>query len=701
MRAASNGVTILTHHSPIFYVGGVAHEGDAIALKGHESDMIDVDKSLKKLHLSSPAVGGIALTYTNGPASLAMVGVISNKQTGFSTTMRFIDQSSQHTTSLHGANLLIGKPRTDSGFTSTTRFTPHIIVRNNSDLPVEVKPRIRYMLNGEAHTIRLDELSLFAQEVRELDLSGAIEAIGNHRVSDAGIEIKHSGQPGAVLAYAASIDQSGSVVFDVPIKDPESEMGFKGGSYPWNIEGDNRAVLHVKNIDDPVAGNQRQFLVKLHFEGGEYQLPVQIVEAGQTAEIDIKKLRDDQVKDSLGNVIPLNVTGGQLNWLGRGRSGDFIGRLVQYNPVTQMSASFSCVTGCNCDPSWVDSWLQPALQTGVVDDSFQIIGMELDQDCFGNAYGPYAAINTHFSSNNASVATVQVNQVTFVGPGTAQISGHWDAYTVTEGGGCDPELGCGHGRNTCPYQRAPDPVPAVVFVRPTVSSISPSKGLIGQPVNVTINGTGFAAGSTVSINSGTVNNVTIQSESEITANYTSNDNASGGNHRVRVTSNGQTSTDNVNFYVQLPTSLSVVPGSMSTLSCDSSSQNYGIKITVQYQVLDQNGDPILSAGMEPQEELLNDIINGMHFPDVDWRAIGPSGVSCSTSQFTDTNGKFCDAPLGTCGTVAFTQTETQLIRIVPLNQNLYTVRTNNGSLSSSASGAGSISNGSDIVRSRP
>ena len=105
--------------------------------------------------------------------------------------------------------------------------------------------------------------------------------------------------------------------------------------------------------------------------------------------------------------------------------------------------------------------------------------------------------------------------------------------------------------------------------------------------------------------------------------------------------------------------------------------------------------------MEPQEELLNDIINGIHFPDVDWTDIGPSGVSCSTSQFTDANGRFCDAPLGTCGTVAFTQTESQLIRIVPLNQNLYTVRTNNWTTSSSASGAGSISNASDIVRSRP
>ena len=70
--------------TPIFYIGGVAHEGEPITLNGHESDVIDIEKSLKKLHLSTSAIGGISLTYTNGPGGLAMVGVISNKHTGFS-----------------------------------------------------------------------------------------------------------------------------------------------------------------------------------------------------------------------------------------------------------------------------------------------------------------------------------------------------------------------------------------------------------------------------------------------------------------------------------------------------------------------------------------------------------------------------------------------------------------------------------------
>src|SRR5204863_6819168 len=184
----------------------------------------------------------------------------------------------------------------------------------------------------QPNSIELAALTLTSNGVRELDLTSVINAIGNNTVTDAGIEMDHSGSPGAVMASAASIDQSGSAVFDVPIKDPASEMGFKGGSYPWNIESDNRAVLHIKNIDSPGDGQKRQAMAKVYFDSGDYNIPLQEMEAGQTVEVDIKKLRDDQVPDVLGHVIPLTVTSGQLDWGPRANRGQFIGRLVQDSP---------------------------------------------------------------------------------------------------------------------------------------------------------------------------------------------------------------------------------------------------------------------------------------------------------------------------------------------------------------------------------
>jgi len=421
--------------TPVFYVGGAAYEGDPMVLNGHESDAIDIKQTLNTLHVpGDTTVGGISLMYTNGPGGLAMVGVISDKQTGFSTTMRFIDQHSQHTTTLHGANIPIGRPEPTSGFASTVRFTPHVVVRNNTDQPAQIQPRIRYLVNDQPHVINLTALTLSPNQVRELNLSSAIDAIGNNVIQDSGIEIEHAGNPGAVMAYAASIDQSGSNVLDAPIKDPTGEMGFKGGSYPWDIEGDNRAVLHIKNVDAPGDGQKRQAMAKLYFDGGEYNLPLQEMDAGQTVEVDIKKLRDDQVKDVLGNVIPLTVTGGQLDWNVRANKGQFIGRLIEYNPVTGVAASFSCVGDCPCNSTFQRGEINPGVIQGFFADTFGLASTETDIDCNGqNTFtfdvGPSEGLQ-YFSSNE-SVVTVSGNTATLVGAGSADITANWDALNVT------------------------------------------------------------------------------------------------------------------------------------------------------------------------------------------------------------------------------------------------------------------------------
>jgi hypothetical protein len=690
--------------TPTFYLGGTAYQGDAITLSAHESDSIDIDKSLKKLHLSTPAVGGISLNYTNGPGTLAVVGVISNKYTGFSTTMRFIDQEGQHTTSLHGASILIGKPAANLGFSATTRFTPHVFVRNNTNQPVQIHPRIRYTLFDQPNTVSLVAVTLSPNAVRELDLSPAINAIGTNPITDTGIEIDHAGQPGAAMAYAASVDQSGSNVIDVPIKDPKSEMAFKGGSYPWNIAGDNRAVLHIKSVDVPNDGLKRQAMAKLYFDGGEYNLPLQQMEAGQTVEVDLKKLRDDQVKDVLGNVIPLTVTGGQLDWSGRANKGEFIGRLIEYNPVGGVASSFSCVQPCICDPSFAGGFLYPFSISGKVGDYVQIHAIETDLDCNNFPY-TFQVDNANFFTTNPFVVLTFGNTAILVGGGNATVFAEWDSYFVTTHCFYTAEGDCNDG--FCIFSPVTATGDTQVGVRPTVSSISPNKGLIGQPINVTITGTGFVTGSTVNIDSGSVQNVTIQSSTTITANYTSNDNASGGNHRVTVTNGGGPSTDNVNFYVQIPTSLQVlsittIPSSpvFSWSQCFAG-QDFGIQVAIQYQVLDQEqpGQVISSSGMEPEEVFTNIVQNGNSLPDRSGD-VGPSGYPGST-QFTDANGRFIDAPYGGCSSTNVTFSFTQTLHIVPLNQNNYVVRVNDVSISSTSSGSGTISNGGDIVKSRP
>ena len=236
--------------------------------------------------------------------------------------------------------------------------------------------------------------------------------------------------------------------------------------------------------------------------------------------------------------------------------------------------------------------------------------------------------------------------------------------------------------------------------RPTISSISPAQGLVGAATNVTITGSGFAQGATLQAGTSiTVSNVSVSSSTSISATFTiENSSSAGGNWNVSVTSGGQAS-NNKGFFVQIPSSLQVVSasilptGTSGDYGCTPSG-NFGIVLDIKYQTLDQRSPPqsILNATMVPHETAT------LSSPaDQD---ICPSRVSTCTHT-TAADGSWHDAPYGGCATGAFSTSYSQNITILVGGQAPgYPVRTNNITLSSSGSGHGSISNGSDINKSR-
>jgi hypothetical protein len=412
------------------------------------------------------------LQYDKQPGALSVAGAITNKQEGFSSTMRFVDAAAQHSTKLYGAHLLVGKPGAQSGMPESASFTPRVTVRNTTSQPVQLQSRVLYTTEDASSTVEIAPVTLSANEVKELDMSAVIASVGLRILTDSGIELEHSGNPGAIVAAIASVDQSKSQVFDVPLRDPKSPS-FGGGSYPWRIDGNNRAVVHLKNIDPLTDGEPRQALVTLYYEGGSYTLPVQLVEAGQTLAIDIKRLRDEQVEDSSGNVIPSDVTRGQVRWSGRGTHGDFIGRLAQYDPVAGTASSFSCATPCVCNRFYVPltSLVTVTPPNGFTGTVAALKATETDKDCQGNLYPNVDVTDiTTFSSSNPSVVQVIGRTALFDNAGTAKITGAWDVTTGAIEDNCPPlEEGGKCGPATCAYNDGWTEDSANVVVKPRVT----------------------------------------------------------------------------------------------------------------------------------------------------------------------------------------------------------------------------------------
>jgi len=149
--------------------------------------------------------------------------------------------------------------------------------------------------------------------------------------------------------------------------------------------------------------------------------------------------------------------------------------------------------------------------------------------------------------------------------------------------------------------------------------------------------------------------------------------------------------------VQVPTSLrvvnvSVLPNGSGPPNGCPGSQNYGVKIDIKYQVLDQNGTPIQSASMTPHE-------NGTFFTGGGYDGnIGPVTGYPTSSATTAADGTFHDVPFGICQSLPISSpglTATQHITIIMPDGSVPGVRTQTFTVTAPGSqsfGHGSISN---------
>ena len=397
--------------------------------------------------------------------------------------------------------------------------------------------------------------------------------------------------------------------------------------------------------------------------------------------VNFADLIQNRIPDKDGNVLPEDTKSGTYSI--RVISHPLQAVLYEGKVITDKTyghATYGCIICCGYDSTGFD----PYSAYGSVDATTTV-----------NAMGTNSCTNISQSINDffptwypsdASIFTMATGSMTGVSVGT----GTTNATTATLPTG-------GEGNDRPPYcPQRPAVNSGTGNVAPTITSISPAQGLVGAAASVTITGTGFASGATVNAGANiSVSQITVKSSTQITATFTpTNSSSAGGNQGVTVSVPGSQPSNSQNFYDQVPTALQVV-GTPVTLATGSaggctSAVNFGIKIDIEYQVLDQESpaQAVQSSAMTPYED--------------DTFPTGPqSGDTCPSSVAdctvtTASNGTYHDAPVGACSSQAVTNyTETQAISML-VGSAKYAVRTNNFTINSSSSGHGTISNGGDI-----
>ena len=195
-------------------------------------------------------------------------------------------------------------------------------------------------------------------------------------------------------------------------------------------------VLTIVGINREL--NKRDHLETVYRRNGEqYMIGLRALAAHQTVEIDVKAIRDNQIPDETGKVLPINTTKGQIQWTVRARAENeharvpenlgLIGQSEQHDAARGMNSTYYCENCCPGSYAWsiiLPTNSEIAFEVG---KTIVFVHIEVQDNCYGNYYQFDTTSQVSWSSTLTSVAITSGNIVTVIGAGTAQIKATFTA----------------------------------------------------------------------------------------------------------------------------------------------------------------------------------------------------------------------------------------------------------------------------------
>jgi len=472
------------------------------ALAPHQSRTFTLPHGL----IRRAKAAAVSLKHNGDKGALLAVLHIREEDKGFSATVNFSNYAAGRTTSLHGAGLRLGN-------VNGAVLRPVVVIRNTEENPTTITAKIPYTkTDGSAGIIALPQLTLGPGEIGFLDTSNP--QLRKSDFDTAGLEIEYTGISGGVIASAYSVSASGNHVFALPLKDPKSGLSSTGG-YPWFINETSSTVVFIKNT----TTEPRQFTLNIIYPGGQWGSNLRTLAPGQTFKLDVREIRDSQMKGSEGNIMPLDATIGHVSWSAYGKESHktLIGRSQTVDVANGLASTYECQRCCG--NNFFSSRVIPGSVTEFVGYTEQFIAQEQTIDCYHEHVSSWFNVGwAAWSSANTNVMTVNSSGLgTAVGAGSTSIWASWTStsWFADDAQGCIPQEVPAGGEAMCNVA-----LPAVTITEVTIdnlelggggqtttlrATIASGAGAAGQSGTVTFYRSRGATGATISPASKTIN----------------------------------------------------------------------------------------------------------------------------------------------------------------------------------------------------
>lgn len=278
------------------YLDGSRIPGELLTLPAQSTVRLDLEDLAGGL---APSVGAVEIQVESGEPSLFGRTVLMAEQMGFSLSTVMERPRLDLGTELHTPPGPSGVLGARWGFPEGADFTNYMVVSNLSEQPVEITTTMFF--TSESLGSWEDPPSTTVLEPLETRLFGGDPSPSGGRFLSA--RLRHSGQPGDVIAVGIAVDQTMSYSFHCPFLDREL-VGSHKMAVTFDLTEDRTTLLLVKNTsDEPLP-----FRYVLQYQrDGKPQLFT-----APDAELGPQELRAINLKDLQGQPggIPADVTFG-------------------------------------------------------------------------------------------------------------------------------------------------------------------------------------------------------------------------------------------------------------------------------------------------------------------------------------------------------------------------------------------------------
>lgn len=256
---------------------------------------------------SQAPLGGMSIVPRGAPTLIAS-GYIADPDTGEQTAVLFPPPQKQRGSALHTTGIPIGRPTPDSPFAGyvDANFTPHFYLRNLLDTEQTITLSVEVPAAGSPQAVPLGAVKIPGFTTLDISLDKYYAQLPLPLPLVA-LRATFPGPQGSIIGTVDVVNETTGEIIPMGARTEGDEDAAQLAS-EWDFDEDTDFLVFFTNLGDQDCRVE----FRLEAEGVEYVVPNVKLSPHETRWYSLRDLRDKQLPDAQGALIPKEATEGRL-----------------------------------------------------------------------------------------------------------------------------------------------------------------------------------------------------------------------------------------------------------------------------------------------------------------------------------------------------------------------------------------------------